>query len=474
MVGSSNYMNAAPTCSVATEPFTPIHRHAPRRDSLGSRRRDVKGGASTTFAPPPPLRNSHPRRCGAVVPPAATAFVAALTLAVSSTYLASFFATPSWLDAFPFSTTPLLLLPPREKVVVNRPALRIHSLHSCWAHALLDSLPPVFAAAENLRGAEWTLVLGRDIFEGLPANVAMLTGNGTADGDPVRYKGAWGEMLEALNATEILFEHLVEPVFNRSMIDVDYYERMSVWDSNETYPGRSPRNRTDPGVPFEVRVRPYRTMIRRVLERARLPFKDDDNHHGGGTARNKTLRRRDRVLLIDREGGDRQFLPYVLTDLVAALEEGSNNATDPNNATATVIFDGVQRFVDMTVREQLAHVRSADVMVLRHGSAEAWGAFLRPGSVLFEVNAWGETREGDMRPRMYDQVCRISGCRHVNVEEHEAVQELCTLLSMNGTACNEASMKDEWGGYPFDEERMYMSDEAMIDMTDETTVNSER
>ena len=318
------------------------------------------------------------------------------------------------------------------------PVVRAHAIHSCFAHALLDNLPQIVAASERsaLAGRRWVLSFYRDDFDAFPSNLDLV------DNATFRYRGVWGDLVDSLGASDVRFEHLkAENWTNRRTIDVSYNPQLSIWDHSDVYSSRSKLLSSEKRVPFERRACAYRALVRRVLEWS-------SRRDGRGSGSNSTAQilppRRRSVLLVDREEGSRAYYPQILSGIVSVLEEQDE-----------LEFKGVRHLGNASLADQLEWVRSAEIMIARHGSAEAWGLFMTPGSVLFEVNSYDEF--ADNRSAMYDQVCRVSGCRHVNSNENYAVEELCALMNWtNLTSCASWDHGASW------EDNDFLEDDDLI------------
>ncbi len=243
------------------------------------------------------------------------------------------------------------------KVIDN--ILCFNTLHSCFSHALIDGIFPIY----------WCI---KDINED-PKNVTLFVRkksvmdyklNNLSKIDSVRnrYKGVWNEITSLLS-DKIQFEHLIkqdERIFIKKCyfyIIIDYWQR-SPWNCMDYYRGRG------------------------VLKH-NVDFKDDvinSNLVDFSQYVKKNLqlvpnkKEKPQVIIIDRRN-DRKWEPEKLNKIVHILLENNN-----------VQYNGVHILENMNLYHQIKLFVENNVFIFRHGSCITHLIWIPNNSIIFDID----------------------------------------------------------------------------------------
>ena len=237
--------------------------------------------------------------------------------------------------------------------------LCFNTLHSCFSHALIDGIFPIY----------WCI---KDINED-PKNVTLFVRkksvmdyklNNLSKIDPVRnrYKGVWNEITSLLS-DKIQFEHLIkqdEKILIKKCyfyIIIDYWQR-SPWNCMDYYRGRG------------------------VLKR-NVDFKDDvinSNLVDFSQYVKKNLqlvpnkKEKPQVIIIDRRN-DRKWEPEKLNKIIHILLENNN-----------VQYNGIHILENMNLYHQIKLFVENNVFIFRHGSCITHLIWIPNKSIIFDID----------------------------------------------------------------------------------------
>jgi hypothetical protein len=253
--------------------------------------------------------------------------------------------------------------PPTE--IIEEPIFVIHTLHSCYAHALIDQIVPYFSVRPPF---PFRVFIRSGAMHSFPHNHLMI-------GD-VTYKGNWKSLIEILSPVPPIFEHRLDP--NRHYLFKDCYfyplddqYQRSIWNCGEYYPERP----TSLELSSDAERYENLLAVRRHVLGPRLGTK--------GTKILLIQRKFDR--LIERE----RLLELQYYCLASGWE-----------------YDGPSILEDMPFEDQVTLFSTARVVIFRHGSCLANLMWVPEGCVVFDLDVQRD------RKNIVGRLCALTGSVH--------------------------------------------------------------
>lgn len=197
---------------------------------------------------------------------------------------------------------------PCSNQVIEEPVLVIHTLHSCYSHAIIDETVIYFSIIKAIHpGKKWRIFIRRGDVEKHPEqNMRMIQDN--------NYTGAWKHIIESISPYPPIFEHTLskdeEFTFKSCYLYplIDHHHR-SIWNCIEYYPDYTQR----------VLCKDAHKYPDNIIYSYLSSYRDHILAKYGKTCPQPVPR----VVIIERKY-TRKFLPHVLRELEyrASLEEG--------------------------------------------------------------------------------------------------------------------------------------------------------
>lgn len=253
---------------------------------------------------------------------------------------------------------------------IQEPILVIDTLHSCYAHALIDEIASYFWVKRNIPFAK-VFIRSRYIIQ-YTHNLTLI--------DNTEYKGVWKSLLNIITPFSPIFEHTLDSSLHYKFKDAYIYplddnNQRSIWNCNEYYPGRT--------------LQPHRmfcdTEIYENLHRLR-------KHVLG----NRTFQGKN-ILLIDRKRV-RIFDTKLLINLQYICSLTKYNYEEP------YILE------DMTFDEQVTLFSEAKVVIFRHGSALTNLLWVPNGCIVFDIDDQKD------RKNIVERLCALTESTHHYLE----------------------------------------------------------
>jgi hypothetical protein len=256
--------------------------------------------------------------------------------------------------------------PQDEPEIIEEPIFVVHTLHSCYAHALIDHIVPYF----SVKPSSFRLFIRAGAIRSFEYNPPMI-------GD-ITYKGAWKNLIEILSPLAPIFEHRLDP--NRHYLFKDCYfyplndnYQRSIWNCEEYYPGRT-------------------TLLKDVL------YSDSILYENLDAVRRRVLGPRlgtkgTKLLLIERKS-DRRWDPKISAELQYYCSTSGWDYDEP-----TILEE-------MPFEDQVTLFSTARVVIFRHGSCLTNLLWVPEGTVVFDIDVQRD------RKNIVGRLCALTGSTH--------------------------------------------------------------
>jgi hypothetical protein len=291
--------------------------------------------------------------------------------------------------------------------IIEEPVFIIESLHSCYAHAVIDCCFPIFWIIEELikynsiknRHVRF-LILENDILQ-WPQFYSPLINISTKE-----YKGVWNDIIKLLSPFPVIFQHLSETnyLFKQCIRFKKEYSFLSLpniqrtpWNCREYYPSR----------PFSIHnVRFDDITLYRMLDEFRnYVFK---YYSITETIPNNNL------IIIERKS-NRKIHNELLDSLTTEAKKN-----------ITWNFKGVIYLEDMSLSEQVALFNSTRFFIFRHGSCLTNLLWIPRNSVIFELTGGPENSVNS--PSIITRLTKLSDSIHISLN-YETINSFNDIFS---------------------------------------------
>ena len=294
-----------------------------------------------------------------------------------------------------FETTPSPLFE-----TIEEPILVIETLHSCFAHAVIDGCFPFFWVLQEIlketSAKHARIFILKNKFLSYPKeNLPLLDDSRNA------YKGAYKDLLELLSPFPPIFQHALESdLFCKRVYFYpkdDKWQR-SPWNCQEYYPDRK--------IPKQS-VRFSDEVIYTQLKQFRNHVLQTYSPQAGQT---------NDWIILDRKYR-RKFDQEKLNKLVEVSKQASGN------------FKGVFVLQDMSFREQVQLFANSRVCMFRHGSALAHLLWIPHNSIVVEFEGGND---GVISPMVVQRLCLLTESTHLRLEYDtynptEVIERICKI-----------------------------------------------
>lgn len=274
---------------------------------------------------------------------------------------------------------------PCSNQVIEEPVLVIHTLHSCYSHAIIDEIVIYFSIIKAIHpDKKWRIFIRRgDVEKHLEQNMRMIQDN--------NYTGAWKHIIESISPYPPIFEHTLskdeEFTFKSCYLYplIDHHHR-SIWNCIEYYPDYTQR----------VLCKDAHKYPDNIIYSYLSSYRDHILAKYGKNCPQPVPR----VVIIDRKY-NRKFWPHVLRELEyrASLEEGWS-------------YEEPYILEDMDFTEQVNLFRNAKIFIFNHGSSLTNLLWIPEGSVVFDLDS--ETN----RKGIIDRVCLLTKSTHHYIDHN--------------------------------------------------------
>jgi len=277
----------------------------------------------------------------------------------------------------------------------------MNTIHSCFAHAVMDATFPYFWAMNDVRDYEQKkiefqlFVRRKEVLLFSQQNLPII------DSDNKRYKNAWNTLVETLTSQPVLFEHLLgheEMFFIKTCyvyVKDDNHQR-SAWNCITNYP--------------DVHVQPKDVLFSDEMIQKQLKH----------FAKNVTS-----CL------SDPNFTPAKTNIIVINRKTSYRNINDQTDTICKIIqrkcasllmhkkyrFHGIVFLEDLSLAEQISIFQTNDVIIAPHGANLIHSVWF-PNKTIIEI--FFEERNNIM----YKRVCDLVGSDIIQIHH----SNICTFL----------------------------------------------
>tara|TARA_B100001778_G_scaffold332293_1_gene338292 strand:+ start:656 stop:1660 length:1005 start_codon:yes stop_codon:yes gene_type:complete len=263
-----------------------------------------------------------------------------------------------------------------EKVYDTNPILYCKTLHSCFAHAVVDVLFPLYWAIQDINSQykekrNFTIFIREREYKLYPKNNYPLF-----DNNKNKLKGAWNDLLSSITNNDMIFEHTLKP--NTSFLIKDLY----IYIINDNWQ-RSPYNCIDYYPERNIKIKDVvfsDDILVPMLEKFTSHIKTHFN------VPLKITNTKKNIIIINRKD-DRKI--NNIDNLIKTINKEKYN------------YKGVLYLEDLSLKQQVEIFVMNDIIVSPHGAGLIniiWGK----NHHIIEI-----TRK-DKENRMYQRICNVT------------------------------------------------------------------
>ena len=282
---------------------------------------------------------------------------------------------------------------------IKEPTIVMDTLHSCYAHALLDSCFPVWWVIDDLlskgdiENKDIRIFIRKELILEYPnENLPLI--------DKMKYHGIFQNIIEILTNKPILFEHqITEPIQFQHLFFYpkdDRWQR-SPWNCSEYYYHRHI---------LKNEVRFTDEIIYSKLERFRNHIFQQMDISSSPT---------NELIIIDRKH-NRTFDHDMLQSLITESEKNTN-----------WVFKGVVLLEDLSFLEQIKLFQRTRYFIVRHGSSLVNCLWCQPHSVIIEF--FGGKDGPYCHPEIFKRIYHLTQSVQLFLNYDEYDSNLFTILS---------------------------------------------
>jgi hypothetical protein len=261
--------------------------------------------------------------------------------------------------------------------IIDIPTIRVHTLDTCYAHAVLDRVFVWFWIIHELKKeyphfTYFNLLVGKDLIEQFPQNLVNI------DEESKTYKNIWKSLSQLIPDTHILFEHLLPTTQFTHFFVPPYHDKWqrTPWNCELYYPERH--------VSFhEIR------------------FSDEEIYTKLQSFRDLVLQKyniiptkTNNLIIIDRKH-DRKFEKSMLEELTTEVSKDTNWK-----------FCGIKYLENMTFEEQVMLFASTKIIICIHGAGMINLLWSQYQSIIFEIDVQTNRRN------MYKRISKLTDSMH--------------------------------------------------------------
>jgi hypothetical protein len=244
----------------------------------------------------------------------------------------------------------------------------IQTLHSCYAHALIDEIAAYFTLDIP---RPFRVLIRRDYIDTFPDQNLPNIGD-------ITYNSVWKSLIEILTPFPPIFEHRLDPSIHYTFKEAYVYplddmNQRSIWNCNEYYSGRQ-------------------VKLEDVL------YSDSILYDNLRALRNHVLGDRipsngNKLILIERKS-TRKFDSEILLEL------------HYRSSLTGWEYDEPYILEDMPFEEQVALFSTAKIVIFRHGSCLTNLLWVPEGTVVFDLDVQRD------RKNVVSRVCKLTNSIH--------------------------------------------------------------
>jgi hypothetical protein len=271
--------------------------------------------------------------------------------------------------------------------VIEEPVVIMDTLHSCFSHAIMNSVFPIFWVIQDLIQSNHIstntiriFIRSEDIIAFPKQNLPLINEHAKT------YNGVWKDIIEFLTNKPILFEHLItKNIVCKKCIFYPHQDKWqrTPWNCNEYYP--------DNIVPKQ-HIRFSDEIIYKKLDHFRSYVLSKHITTPPDIESND-------LIIIDRKT-NRTFDKTLLNSLVECAKLNTNWN-----------FKGVVILEDLTLPQQIELFSKTRIYIFRHGSSLINLLWTQPKSIVFELVGG---KEGVRTiPAVIERICKLTDSKQI-------------------------------------------------------------
>lgn len=230
--------------------------------------------------------------------------------------------------------------------ILNNPIIITRTLHSCFAHALIEYLFPIFWIIQDIKeiykeNRDFQLFIRKKQILKCPQNLPFI------DSTNNTYKGTWRELIELVTKNNLIFEHLIDNSENFLIkdcyvyIENDNFQR-SIWNR----PGYWPQRKYDT----------KNLIFSDTIIYNKLKQFSDHTKNILNISENQLINTKKNLIIINRKQGTRN-----INSILPQLNDICIKNNDYN-------FNGVVYLENLKLKEQILLYRDNDIIISPHGA----------------------------------------------------------------------------------------------------------
>lgn len=287
-------------------------------------------------------------------------------------------------------------------VIIEEPVIIIHTLHSCYSHAILDTCFPCFIIIQELKKHNYIdsediriMVRDKEIIEHPNFNLPLI------DINESHYKGSYKDIASIITKHKIIFQHLTnKPIYFKKLFVYplfDYWQR-SIWNCSQIYPGRDV---SIENVRFsdEYLFGYLKKFIERIFEYSNVNLLEKQENN---------------LIIIDRKF-NRKFCPNILKN-IEELAKQTNNFS----------YNGTFILEDISFSEQVNLFNKNRIFIFRHGSALTNLLWVKPNCIIIELTC----KEHVTHTSVVNRICHLTNSKVITVPYEESENFLNNIKSL--------------------------------------------
>jgi hypothetical protein len=246
----------------------------------------------------------------------------------------------------------------------------VDTLHSCFSHALIDSIFPYYWAINDIRNIDknfrdfTVFIRKKNVLKFHKQNLPLI------DSNKSKYKGTWNDLLN-LVSENVLFEHLID---NKSIFFIkncyfyiknDKWQR-SPWNCLNYYPGRNV-NINDVIFNDNVIYNRLKDFVEYTKNKYNISKTNIINKH--------------ETIIIERKE-NRFWNKNIIKKIIENI-----------NKNSSVKFNGIKMLEELSFYQQIKLFSENNTFIFRHGSCLINLLWIPENSVIFDIDICSNRKE---------------------------------------------------------------------------------
>jgi hypothetical protein len=264
--------------------------------------------------------------------------------------------------------------------VFKNPVLIIDSLDECYSHALIDRVFPYFWTLQDISDIKDLIIfIKEDKLLKFPVRKQVINREKKA------YSNSWNDLINLLNPTEVIFEHLLAKddifLFKKSYAYAENYKELkwqrTFWNCTQNYPGRSVQT-----VIYEDDV--IKSYLNLFIKMVKNKYSIVEK-----------INKKKNIIIIDRES-NRKFDSTLLSNLDLFFKKCNN-----------LHYNGIHYLEKKSFANQIELFNTNDIIIFRHGSCLANILWVKANTQIIELD------HVQYRAAVIKRICNFTNSNHV-------------------------------------------------------------